>query len=345
MNATSTSELSPAALEAFLAGACGATTARVVREERLTGGAIQDNRLLVVELVGGPYAGRQEFVLRTDAASGVAASWDRAHEFRILRVVHAAGVRVPEPVAFCDDPAVRGRPFLLMRRVIGETRGARLVRDPQVRERGEDLVRAVAGEMAKLHAIRPPQRELAFLPLPEPDPARARIALYRRWLDAMEAAEPVVEHALRRLELAPPARQEVVLAHGDLRVGNLMVAQGQLVAILDWEFAGWSDPLEDLGWFCARYWRFGMDEREAGGLASRRVLVAAYEEASGRRVDPRALAFWEVMANLRWAVIALMQARRHSSGAERSLELALTAAVLPRLERDILSGLEAWEDM
>ncbi len=331
------------AVEAFLARATGARSARILREERLSGGAIQDNRLLVAEFDGGRFDGRHELVLRTDAPSRVAASWDREHEFRILGVAHRAGVAVPEPVALCTDPAVLGRPFYVMRRVPGEARGVRLVRDPEVVRHGEAIVRQVAREMAKLHGIRPPHPDLDFLPLPEPDPARARITLYRRWLDDLGAAEPVVEYALRRMELAPPARQEVVLVHADLRTGNILVADGELRAILDWEFATWSDPHEDLAWFCARYWRFGADDREAGGLAARDVLVRAYEEASGRRVDPQALAFWEVMANVRWAVIALQQAERHRSGAERSLELALTGSVVPRLERDILDSLRTRE--
>lgn len=332
-----------AALEAFVARETGARSARILHEQRLMGGAIQDNWALVIEFEGGRLDGRQELVLRTDAPSGVAASWDREREFRILQVVYQAGIAVPEPVAYCGDAGILGRPFYLMRRVPGEARAARLLREPLVQARGEEIVRQVAREMAKLHAIRPPHPGLAFLPLPEPDPARARLALYRRWLDELGAAEPVVEYALRRLEQAPPAGQQVVLVHADLRTGNIMIDRGALVAILDWEFAAWSDPHEDLGWFCARYWRFGVDDREAGGLAPRRVLVEAYEQAAGRRVDPTALAFWEVIANVRWAVIALQQAGRHLSGAERSLELALTGYVLPRLERDILDSLRLWE--
>ncbi|HFA59831.1 MAG TPA: phosphotransferase family protein, partial [Rhodospirillales bacterium] len=55
--------------------------------------------------------------------------------------------------------------------------------------------------------------------------------------------------------------------------------------------------------------------------------------------DPGQLLYWETMATLRWAVIALLQAERHRSGAERSLELALTARLLPGLEQDLLTYL------
>jgi hypothetical protein len=43
-------------------------------------------------------------------------------------------------------------------------------------------------------------------------------------------------------------------------------------------------------------------------------------------------------------VIAADQAGRHLSGAEPSLELALTAHIIPALEADILAQVEAMDD-
>jgi len=59
------------------------------------------------------------------------------------------------------------------------------------------------------------------------------------------------------------------------------------------------------------YWRFGAYELEAGGIGTRAALLGGYEAASGQKVDHGAVAYWEVMATVRWAVIALMQAARH----------------------------------
>ncbi len=334
------------ALEAFLAAATGARRVRLLGWARLAGGAIQENVALDVAFEGGPRAGRRRLVLRTDAPTRVAASWDRVREFRILQRVHAAGVRVPEPVAVEPEGCVLGRPFYLMQHLEGETRGPRLVRDPRVQARGGELVRELACELARIHTIRPPDPALAFLPDPGPRPALWRIERYRRWLDQLDAAEPVLEWALRRLELLAPrlGREEVVLVHSDFRTGNLMLREGRLVAILDWEFAAWSDPVEDVAWFCARYWRFGRDELEAGGLGPRHVFLRAYEEASGRRVDPFAFTYWRTMADVRWAVIALQQAARVEAG-EPSLELLLTGHVVPRLEKDLLDDLAELETL
>ena len=71
---------------------------------------------------------------------------------------------------------------------------------------------------------------------------------------------------------------------------------------------------------------------------------AELEAQLGRPVDRAAVPYWEVMATVRWAVIALMQAARHYRGHESSLELALTAHVLPVLELDLLTRVREIEE-
>src|SRR4051794_21144386 len=131
------SEASGPAMAAWLAQATGAAEATVRHIERLGGGAIQENWAVDIVCRGGRLDGQHRLVLRTDASSRVAVSWDRSQEFRILEVAYHAGVTAPEPIALCTDPTVLGRPFYLMRRVAGEARGFKLVRDPAVLARGE----------------------------------------------------------------------------------------------------------------------------------------------------------------------------------------------------------------
>jgi aminoglycoside phosphotransferase (APT) family kinase protein len=328
--------LSRESLARWLACAVHADAVRVVRVERLGGGAIQESWALDAAIEGGPRAGLARLVLRSSAVSGVALSWGRAQEFRILQAAHAAGVKVPEPWALCEDPAVLGRPFFVMARMPGEGRGTRLVREPMVQARGDALVAELACELARLHRLSPPVPGLEFMPVPAA-PALERVAAYRHHLDALDATEPVLEWALAWLARNAPAGGRLCLLHGDFRTGNFLVAQGELTAILDWEFAAFGDPCEDLGWMLARCWRFGAYGREAGGIGGREAFLRAYEAAAGRPVERARVAYYEVMATVRWAVVALMQAERHSSGREPSLELALTAQLLPPLELDLLT--------
>jgi aminoglycoside phosphotransferase (APT) family kinase protein len=111
-----------------------------------------------------------------------------------------------------------------------------------------------------------------------------------------------------------------------------MVDEGRLTAVLDWEFACWGDPMFDIGWFHAECWRFGRPDLEAGGIGERGTFYEAYEAESGRRIDDAAVRAYEVLAHCRWAIIALQQGDRHSSGREPSLEHALTGKMAEELE-------------
>jgi aminoglycoside phosphotransferase (APT) family kinase protein len=109
-----------------------------------------------------------------------------------------------------------------------------------------------------------------------------------------------------------------------------------VAAVLDWEFAAWGDPHADLGWFCAKCWRFG-SAYEAGGIGAREAFYTGYAAEAGRAVDAVRVIWWELAAHIRWAVIAIDQAERHLSGKEPSLELALTGHIVPELEWEILN--------
>ena len=320
-------------LAAFIRSVAGADSVSISDEGRLAGGAIQENRALDVEIAGGPHEGRHALVLRTEARSSVPLSQPVAHQFAYLKLARSFGMTVPEPLWQSDDPGILGAPFCLMRRVPGEALGNRVVRqgaNPALAER-------LGRELARLHAIATPDDALAFLGAPPTDPAAASIALYRGFLDREAMPHPVIEWGLRWLETHPVAPGEIVLCHHDFRTGNYMVEDGRLTGILDWEFAGWSDPMEDVAWFCARCWRFGANALEAGGIADRGPFYAGYEDESGRRIEPDKIHFYEVMAHVRWAVIALHQCARHLSGAEPDLELALIGRRLPELEHEILA--------
>jgi len=123
--------------------------------------------------------------------------------------------------------------------------------------------------------------------------------------------------------------------HGDFRNGNLVVGPDGLRAVLDWELAHLGDPVEDLAWLCLRAWRFGA-ALPVGGFGRREELLAAYEAAGGRPVDPRALLWWEVLGTLRWGVICIMQTTAHRAGLSRSVELAAIGRRVCETEHDLL---------
>jgi len=329
-----------AELARWLAAATGARAVEIEELRLLPDGAVQQNWLVAGRFIDGSLAGSQRLVLRTDAATGLGLGLDRAGEYQVLRTVHAAGLGVPQPLLLSADGGGLGRPFFLMRCVPGAAAGARIVSG----ELGGDrhaLVARLAAELARLHAILPPQPGLAALPPPPADAAGSRLAQCARLLAEDGEPHPVAEWALRWLIRHKPPPAPPVLCHGDFRTGNFLADAAGFTALIDWEFAGWSDPDEDLGWFCLGPWRFGAYDREAGGIVQRTAFYRAYESASGRAVDPARLRWWEVMAALRWLVIALRQRDRCLVGGERSLDLALTGRRPAECEIEILKLTEA----
>ncbi|MBK4998728.1 phosphotransferase family protein [Pseudomonas sp. S31] len=321
------------ALAAELAPQLGARHIQIHSAQRLSGGAIQENWALEVDVEGGLQAGRQRWVLRTDSPSSVNVSLGRRQEFAVLSRVVDAGVRAPRPLLLVAHSPTLQRPYFLMQHLPGSAAGHRLTREPQTRLLLDDL----AQSLANLHRLTPEMAGLAFLQVPEKPSAVVAIETYREYLDSLEEPQPVLEWGLRWCELNLPEALPVRMIHRDFRTGNYLVDQGRLSGILDWEFASCGDPREDLGWFSARCWRFAAPQRDAGGIGDLHDFLAAYRNAGGVAVSRADLVFWQVLAHLRWGVIALQQAQRHLSGQERSLELALTGRLLPELEIEILN--------
>ncbi|ETF04292.1 aminoglycoside phosphotransferase [Advenella kashmirensis W13003] len=321
----------------FIAGNTRANSIQVTGFTKLSGGAIQNNHALSVVMDGGSCPGTHTFVVRSDAPSTIAASLTREQEFAVIKCAYAAGVTAPEPLWLCTDKSVIGQPFCIMRKVAGVANGRQLVRQELSEGEASALVRSLGRELARLHRIQPESADLSFLEIPQPTAASARIRNYRTALDDISEPHPVLEWALNWLEDRMPSPLPLSLCHCDFRTGNYMVYEGRLTGILDWEFAAWSDPYEDLGWLCARSWRFGKVDKEVGGMGHKRDLFDGYANVACVDVEPERVKYWEVMAMVRWAIIALQQAQRHLSGEEISLELALTGRMVPEMEFDVLN--------
>lgn len=323
-------------LERFLAGALGVDACRIALLSRLAGGTVQDNWYLEVEQ-GGSGAATSRFVLRTGRVVGVNDSLPAPHEYAVLCAAAKAGVRVPQPIAVCTDPAVIGQPFFVMTFVDGESRPWKLQRMPEVMAAGDAILEEIGAELARLQTITPGGGdELGFLKPPR-DVAREAIAEMRTYLDGHDHPHPAIEYALRWLERHAPPPGPVVLCHGDFRFGNVTIAGTRLTSILDWELTRWGDPYESLAWFCMRFFRFSRPDLVAGGLGSRAALLRGWQSLSGRVPDPEAIRYWDIMANTRWAVISLQQVGREVFGGENSLELALVGLATGEMELEALS--------
>jgi aminoglycoside phosphotransferase (APT) family kinase protein len=332
-------------LEAFLTAATQSPV-KIVAARQLTGGASRDTWSLDVEVASGADAGKLGLVVRRDMGGNIQdEALTREQEFRMLTAAYRAGVLVPRPRWLGNDPAVLGAPFFIMDRLEGESVGRRIVREPALADARRRLPGQMGEQLARIHRIDPGTGELGFLLRSEPGLSPAQTALRRTAAQLWKIGEPhpALELGLRWLERHAPLCAKEVLVHGDFRIGNLMIGPDGLRGVFDWEFAHIGDPAEDLAWPCVRSWRFGHDDLRLGGLGQPEGFFDAYERASGAKVDRQAVAFWEIVGNLRWAVGCIAQANRHLSGQAESLELASLGRRTAEMELELLDLIERWE--
>ncbi|MSO95687.1 MAG: phosphotransferase family protein [Thermoleophilia bacterium] len=269
--------------------------------------------------------GREVLLRRAGGGAIHLDSLSLRREFDVLVAARAAGVLVPEPLEYLGD--LDGREAFTMEFVRGETIGRRIVRNPPV-----GLDTQMAEQLAKIHAI-----------LPTALPFLSGGDLWQRLyaeLDSVDEPHPAIELGLAWCRERLPLARPHVVSHGDFRVGNLMVDDLGIVAVLDWEFAHLADPAEDLAWPLVRAWRFGNDAKRLAGIGDPEPFLDRYAELTGISIPPEELLVWEVLGNCKWAIGSLTQARRHLRGEERNIELAVLGRLAAEMEYELLDLIE-----
>ena len=298
-----------------------ALTGRVEGLRRLSGGASRETWSL--DLVDGASRG---LILQRIRPGTVSGGPGMTGEAALMRAAAQLGVPVPTVLAD-DDGGVVGSPCIVTERLEGETIARKLLRDEEWATARQRLVRQAGEALAAIHRI---------------DPGVApslkggdQLEQLRQMLDGFDQPLPAFELGLRWLEAHRPPSPRTTVVHGDFRLGNLFVDHEGLAGVLDWELAHLGDPVEDLGWYCVRAWRFG-SPLPAGGMGTREELLDAYAAAGGDPVDPEALRWWELLGTVKWGLICVLQAQVHLSGASRSVELAAIGRRVCENEWDVL---------
>jgi aminoglycoside phosphotransferase (APT) family kinase protein len=329
-------------LVAFIARQVGVPTVTVSGLRRLAGGASREIWSVDASYEQNGTRVNLPLVLRRDPAAAVGAA--RHDEFDLLRAAHAAGVPVPKVYWLADDAETLGAPFFVMERVDGETIARRLLRDDAYAEARRVMTGQLGRILAAIHRIDRATHQLAFLtePPPREPPAKAELDRYEQIFRVISPdPHPTFELAIRWLRARLPAVDRRVVVHGDFRIGNVIFGPEGVRAVLDWELAHVGDPMEDLAWMCVRSWRFGNDDKPVGGIGTREEFFRAYEEGGGTPVDPQHVRFWEVLGNLKWAIMTIMQAKTYLDGLVKSVELASLGRRTAEMELELLNLMDA----
>jgi aminoglycoside phosphotransferase (APT) family kinase protein len=266
-----------------------------------------------------------------------------ADEGAVVVAAGNAGVPVAEVLA-ADHSRDLDADVLITARVSGETIPRRVLRSLGADvDGGLSLTRSCGRALARLHRMDPPPVDGLTRPLGVLAPAAYIDHLTER-LDALPHPLPTFRLGIGLLaSCLPESPAEPAVVHGDFRNGNLIVADHEVRAVVDWELAHLGDPMEDLAWLCLRTWRFDHDHRPVGGFGRLSWLQAAYEEAGGEWRQ-EAFDWWTMARTIWWGIGLASQAVRfveeHEPGfvGERSTSIvhAASGRRVVELEYDLL---------
>lgn len=272
--------LSVEADKTFTAWASATLGAREARlGEPLSGGNANVTRLAVIDGTRMVLRHPPAHTVSDRAAAGIRREYD-------LMCAIAGQAPVPAPIAFCEDTAVLGAPFLLASFVDGtsitDTLPAAYTGDAAcVRQIGEELVDALAA----VHRIAWHETLPEGFGRPEGFVQRQ----IERWLgvrskDAVRDL-PLLERLGQWLLENLPSDDPATIIHCDYHLDNTLFAhtEPRLLAIIDWEMATIGPPLLDVG-LLTMFWN--RSDGEARGFPARQAV-------SNRPDAPSALALAE----------------------------------------------------
>lgn len=248
---------------------------------------------------------------------------DMLRQARIMRALAPTEVPVPRIVVTDEnEPA-----WFAMEFVVGESLEP-VLDDPAV---APDLaaarMRRAAEVLPRLHAV-------ALDVVPGIEPALTPADELARWARTLGAVPPeLVTGGDRLLELLGrrvPEPLAPTLVHGDYRLGNIIAAGTEPVALIDWEIWSSGDPRVELGWFLvfADGTNFPGAGRTVPGLPSAAELVELYR-AGG--TDLPELSWFDALGRLKMAAIMGHNLRRHREGRHHDPDQEKLPATIDRL--------------
>ena len=259
------------------------------------------------------------FVLRRPPLGHVLESaHDMGREHKIITALAGSQVPVASTIGLCADVSVNDAPFYVMDYVAGP-----VLHDAEVAAAVPAVERSALGEhvvdvLAALHQIDPDTVGLGDLGRKEAYLQRQ----LKRWSKQWEATEthkvPAMDESTRLLAERMPEQIGASIVHGDYRLGNIIVGNGQVKAVLDWELCTLGDPLADVGYLLNSWVAPGEGDEDiaptaAGGFCSHEDLSLRYASKTGR--DLSAINYYRAFSHWRLAAIGQGVYKRYLVGA------------------------------
>lgn len=281
--------LTPGALETYLHAAFPEESAlQVVDLRNVPGGRSKETTMITL---AGARTLPERIVMRSDIPGGLVPS-RTVDEYDIVRIAARHGVPVPDPLLCENDASRLGMTFMLVAAVPGRTEGAY---NPEVGGRVTDkpgVGRQLAGILARLHRI--PLAEFRGTHVDRGEDLDALVrgtieSTYEqaRSFDAPSRVHIEMAYAWLKANLHLAQDPDPCLIHCDVGLHNMLIEDGTITALLDWELATIASPAREIAKIL----------HLIDYLMPREDFLAEYRAAGGpaNATDPDRLNFYAVM--------------------------------------------------
>ena len=250
-------------------------------------------------------------IMRRDPTGSVLRT-DRQTEYSLLKVLEATTIPSPRALWLDAEGKWFDRPSLVMDRIDGECQMF-VIEGPDPVSQRLRLAHDCLMLLTSVHGLDWPA--LGLGPILGFNGNGGATVEVDKWTAEMRDQQMEEDDRLDRLAAwlhdAAPQPQIQVLVHGDFKPGNMLLRDGKIVGLLDWETAHIGDPIEDLGWITNPLRR---REHQIQGVWEATQIADRYQEITGLNVDPDELRYWNVFANFKLAVIVLTGMRSYAEG-------------------------------
>lgn len=325
---TKTPPLDAQTFDAYLAGReWVGPRPRVTGVKFLVGGQSKHTYLIDIDPGEGPEAWRGGVVVRMDTDHFDSSVLD---EYALMTKLYQAGVPVAEPLLLESDGSVFGQPFMVSRRLEGKAAG--MILDAVGASEAEAF--ALAEALGRLHSV--PLNQIVDSPptdLPQVV-EESRRGIEDMWRRSARIASIAVElgHVWIRERVHELAGQQPVMVHGDASLHNILVHEGRLSGLLDWEFAHIGHPAEDLA-----YCRPAVER-----VADWDAFMKHYLKHGGREVSERELNFFGAFCQLRNASLCAQVMDGVVAGRIKTFDMFVTSVdTFSRMEAVLSQQLHA----
>ena len=271
------------------------------------------------------------FVLRKGSGNTSPLAILKKDEAFIQNEVFNQGAPVAEIVAVSNGNSKLTDAYI-MKLVEGESIARKVLRDEKFSQARKVLAYECGQALAKIHSVSLD----SLTKVPKNDPYESLENLYLTYQQFKQPL-PVFEYTFRWLKEQKFQEIEPTLVHGDFRLGNLIVNEEGLAAVIDWELVNIGNPIQDIGWMCVNSWRFGITEKIVGGFGDLGDLLQGYSSVSNLIIDEQEVKKWQIFGSLRWGVICLIQTYSHLNGPTNSVERAAIGRRVSETEIDMIN--------